>query len=116
MLIKIIKSKLSIYEKLNNAIYNDNIKKEIIYNGVIIRYMDINWIVSKLDYFDGFLSDNLNFNVELLTKNISFTVNNIKIASFYEKDFQEIKQAQLKNFDCYYDIYLNRQNYYSEQT
>lgn len=107
MLIKIIKSKLSIYEKINNVMYNDSIKKEIIYNGVIIRYMDINWIVSRLDCFDGFLSDNLDFKVELISKNKIFKVKNIKTVSFYEKDFQEMKQPQLKNFDCYYDIYLN---------
>lgn len=107
MLIKIIKSKLSIYEKLNNVMYNDRIKKEIIYNGVIIRYMNINWIVSRLDCFGGFLSDNLDFNVELLAKKKSFKVKNIKTVSFYEKDFQEMKQPELKNFDCYYDTYLN---------
>ena len=109
MLIRIIKNKLSSYDNLYNLIYNVECSDVIVYNSIPIKYLDECWLICKLNGFEGYLGDNLNFDIEIVNKNKKFKIKNKRIISFYEKNYLDIKPEVLSTLDsvCYYDIYLD---------
>ncbi len=107
MLIKLIKNKETIFDKINGLLNSQNISQEIIYNGVSISHLEKNWILLKIDDFDGYLTENLDFDVYLFENKKRWRVKKHKILSLQEKMYLDSKSEDILLYDCFYDIYLN---------
>ncbi len=107
MLVKLIKNKEPIFDKISGLLNSQKISEEIIYNGIPISHLEKNWILLKLDDFDGYLTENLDFDVYLFENKKRWKVKKHKILSLQEKIYLDSKSEDILSYDCFYDIYLN---------